>query len=272
MKKLSTLLFVALFSFNAEAHYEKPLFSYGFSYLNNYPLSAMRPQLDGVNGFDIHGYGPLKGSRLQLGFSFAYGNYGNKNSKIDFATQDGSRFIADMTISNYYLSPNMRFKYDFRPYSSAIRPYAEVTGGVTFFQTSLNIWDPEDETNCEALETHFLKKDNTWTTYAGAGVEISLVSLINKGEHSDCAMDFSVFFSGGFRTGGKVDYMSVDMDDQNLQTHTGHHGSAADKSPFNVDFINTVTQERHQHHIAYVFRSPIMMYEFQFGIRMHFGK
>ena len=48
MKKLSTLLFVALFSFNAEAHYEKPLFSYSFSYLNNYPLSAMRPQLDGV--------------------------------------------------------------------------------------------------------------------------------------------------------------------------------------------------------------------------------
>jgi hypothetical protein len=215
-------------------------------------------------------YAPVKHTNFQFGLAFNVGLYGYHTEPIAFAT-DSNVVNTDLNISNAFHNYSFYNKYTFNQFSEGrLIPFVDAKLGWSFFRTKLYIADPEDVSNCEPLEKDIMQKDNNWAVYAGAGFDLKLSGLIRPEREKDFMQTYFTF-SFGYNLGGKVSYMNVD---HNETANVQHHGSATsskyEKVEYYAAFVNTQTQVVHEHHIGYLFTSPIRMLEIKAGFSLRF--
>lgn len=258
-----------------------PFFSHAqlemkYSYLFNAPQGIMLSSLDNAHGFSIDYYGSVKKSNYYTGLSFNLGVYGFHSEPIDFKATDGSVVKTNLNITNSYNSWSVYHKFRFSKFGEnggRLIPFIEARTGWAFFRTNLFIEDPEDETNCEALEQDIMQKDNTWNLYGGAGFDLLLTGWLNPEKHASCSCPRAYFsVSVGYNYGGKVNYMNVDKENTNSSATHNHsnHTSDGDQVPYYTTWINNQTQVTHQHHTGFLYTSAIRLIELKLGFTIRF--
>jgi hypothetical protein len=244
----------------------------GYSMYYQYSLASM-PQLKNANGFGMDFFIPVKKSNFNMGISYAYNSHGYKNEPILFTATDGSIISTSVSVTNSFHQLGAYQRYNLGKFSNVLFPYVESRLGWNFFRTNLFIADPEDTDNCAPLEQEVLQRDNNWSAYAGAGVDIKIAkfcSLCNSNPNTGVFVNFSF----GYMVGGTVNYMNVNGSDMMTGPHSGTHHQDSEgnvvKSPYYAPFINTQTQVVHEHHIGYVYTSAVRMMQIKMGISFKF--
>jgi hypothetical protein len=135
--------------------------------------------------------------------------------------------------------------------------------GYSWFNTNLNIYDPDDFDSCEPVETALLQKDGTWIYSVGGGLTYDLSSVFKKLHTEFLFINVSAFYTQG----GTVNYMNTDVPD-------GHHSSSPPNRTGDLEatFINTQTQVIHKHHVGYVYTSFAQMMDFRLGLTIRSRK
>jgi hypothetical protein len=191
-------------------------------------------------------------SPFSIGAEFSYAEYGNKSTRQKYTFDDGSVTETDVNVSNSITRFNVAGKYFLRN-EKKVNPYLSGKAGWSWFNTILNIEDPEDEYSCHPIESDVLSRDNTYLVSGGVGVRVDFATVFKKMEDKRFYFDFNIHHTQG----GIVRYMNVEKDP------TQQSIPAEDVM---AKFINTQTQVIHEHHVGYSYSNMVTMVEYKFGM------
>jgi hypothetical protein len=236
-------------------------------YQYNNPLPAMGATLTQAHGFGFDGLLQTRCKNFYAGLTSSFSFYGMKREPITIITPDSATLNTHLRISNYFFQIGAAGRYILPLHFDRFQPYIEGKVNGIFFQTELIIEDPEDLSNCEPLQSDLLTKDANIAATLNFGFDFRLSKIHTAFSEESTPSNLYFFMSGGFTIGGKVSYMNVETE----PTHFHQQASQQpDKNPYYVDFINTQTQVVHQHHVGYVYTSPVRMMEIKGGIILRF--
>lgn len=248
----------------------------GYNMYYQYTYSPT-PQLGSSHGFGLDVFAPVKKSNYNAGVSYSFGQYGYKETPLEFITADGGTLNTTVSVTNSFQQVSYYQRYNMGRFSKIFFPFVDTRAGWGFFKTRLYIADPEDTDDCKPLEQSVLQRDNNWAAYAGAGVDIKIGGFCSCNICSKRGPNTGIFlnFSIGYAFGGKVSYMNANADDISM---TGPHSSThqhdaegnAIKDPNYMSFINTQTQVVHRHHVGTVYTSSVNMIQMKAGISFKF--
>jgi hypothetical protein len=230
---LSTLFVLIALSASAQIEFQM---GYAYSRANG----AMLRNLKNVHGavFSL-GY---RAKKLPISYGVEIGiqGYGYQTERQFYTFDDGSVTETNVNVSNNIFSA-VGYARLYYPNKSFLQPYLQVRGGLSNFYTSLVIEDPQDVDGCTPLESDILKSSSTLAGSVGIGTRIKLSER------------YGIDVGTSYTSGGKVDYMSLKASTQNAKP--ANHVVA--------DFINHKTQVIHQHHVGYVYRSPVRLLDWR---------
>jgi len=244
MKKTILIIIAssAVLTMNAQGE-----FGFAFQYVK--PRGGMSETINNGFGFTLEAAHNFD-RPFSAGLEFSYNNYGYSRTKQQYTFDDGSVTDTYVNVDNYFLNLNTTGRWFLRN-GKTINPYLSAKLGYSWYRTSLNIEDPEDETACEPLESHILSKDGTVISSGGAGVRIDLGTFLNSVEPGKLFIDMNAHLVQG----GRVKYMNADHDPDDHPD-----------SDVTAQFINRQTQVVHEHHVGYVYSSFANMMEYRFSI------
>jgi hypothetical protein len=248
MKKL---LLVILASASISSYAQKFGQEFGLNYLYAKPMGNMGHIIQQGHGVAGHYGFVMPKSRFAFGLETAYAQYGRDKSQQQYNFADGSVVPMDIIVSNSFLNI-MAYSRFYLATEGMLRPYLTGKLGYSAYSTNLNIYDPDDFDHCEPVDSEVLYNDGTMVATAGAGLKVDLGLAFKK-------LPRGMFYLEG----GQVRYMNTDA-----PTHS-HHGTTPDGNEVTAEFRNTQTQIIHQHHVGYLYQSPVQMTEFSFGITMN---
>jgi hypothetical protein len=257
MKKL-ILLSVVLLSYSV--HAQKWGFEAGVGYVYANPLGGMGRIIDRAHGVNTNVGLVHPGRAFVFGVELSYAQYGRDKSEQEYTFDDGSTAPMDIIVSNSFINV-MGYSRWYLALDVPLRPYLAAKAGYSHFNTNLNIYDPDDFDHCEPVDTDVLYKDGTFVGAAGAGVMADLSMIFKRLEKGRLYIDGSV----NVTRGGQVRYMNTDA-----PSH--HHNGTPDGDLVTADFLNTQTQVVHKHHVGYVYKSPVEMLDFRFGVTINIAR
>ena len=235
-------------------------------YQFNSPLPSMDPSFTNAHGVGMDLLLPVK-KGFSAGFNFSYNNYGYQREPYSFITTDGMLYETYLRVSNNFYQAGLASQYLLPVTFRRFQPFVDARVNAVFFQTDLIIEDPEDETNCEPLESHILMKDVTAAATLSFGFNFLFTGTPSENISESNGTGLYFFMTGGITMGGKVNYMNVEAG----PSHFHHQGTAEpDKNSYSINFINTKTQVVHQHHAGYLYSSSLRMAEIKAGFRLRF--
>lgn len=249
---MKTSLSICLILLSLAAFGQKSKLEMSAGYVFSMPRGPMSQTIEQAHGMVMDFYMRPKGKNYLLGAEMSVNSYGFDKTKQTYTFPDGTTAPMEINVSNNMFN----FLVGGRYYLSekTVQPFVSGRVGYSNYSTSLNVFDPDEGDSCEPLDSEVLKRDGALIFSAGAGIQIDLRP---KKEPGTLFLTLSSYYSSG----GKVDYMNVDM---NAATHT----HTAKKSDVYMKFLNTQTQVVHEHHIGNIYSSVIEMMDFRIGITM----
>jgi len=252
MKTLRILSILMLAAINGFAQ----TWEFGSDFNLAQPVGGMTRTMNNAFGMSI-GVAKKFKSPFALGIEAGFANYGSQTSRQAYTFDDGSVTETDVVVSNEIYTLQLTGKYFLRN-NKNINPYISGKAGITWFNTTLTIEDPEDEFSCHPLESDMLSRDKTYLVSGGAGVRVDFNTFFKKMETQRFYFDLSVHSTQG----GTVRYMNSEMDP----------GQPMPDKDVTAKFLNTQTQVIHEHHVGYVYTSLMNMVDYRLGVvfRMDF--
>jgi hypothetical protein len=250
MKKIFTIVLL-LISVICKSQTES--LQWGAGYMFSVPRGMMAENIQNVHGGYLDAYFTPKEKRYSFGLEMAANIYGHNKTRQDYSMSDGSIAPMDIIVNNSFYNVIVTTKYFLS--TGNIRPFVTGKVGYTFFNTNLNIYDPDDADQCEPIDTDVLLKDGTVIFSAGVGVRWDILPKKDPGL-------FFINFSATMTSGGRVNFMNVDAPSHNHATHT---------SDVYAKFLDTQTQVVHEHHVGNVYTSTMAMADFRLGISRRIG-
>ncbi len=194
---------------------------------------------------------------LFLGIEINSSQYGGSRTRQTYTFENGT--LADMDIIVRNLATNIMISTRYYPLSKAtVQPYFTAKGGYSFYNTTLAIYDPNDQDHCAPIENEILQKDGALVGSLGAGFQTDMGSIFNSLGTNRFLFDMTVNYTAG----GRVSYM-------NAQKPNRHRRGLP--NDVTADFIDTGTQIVHTHHVGYLFSSRIELVEIRAGFSYRFG-
>jgi hypothetical protein len=255
MKKKS-LTFIILLS-TACAYAQSWSTELGLNYVNTAPLGSMSRNIRSGNGVSTDFAMVSPSRRLALGVELSYTQYGHDKSEQLYDLDDGTTATMEVTVNNSFANVLLIGKL-FLVTQGKLIPYISAKVGWSEFRTDLNIYDPDDWDHCEPVETDILQKDGTMIGTFGAGFRLDLSTMFKRMDSEILYLDFNT----NLTQGGTVNYMNTDAP---------HHPSHTN-SDVMADFRNTQTQVVHEHHVGYLYSSPIQLVDFRLGVTFRINR
>jgi len=227
---------------------------WGLNYVHTEPLGSMKANMRQGNGvnFDFAMVTPSK--RFSVGIEVQFTQYGFDKSIRQFDMDDGTTADMNVSVSNTFANFLLAGRY-YIINQGKFQPYLSAKGGYSNYRTDLSIYDPNDDDNCEPVESDLLQRDGTLIGSFGAGIRLDFSTMIKKIKPSKLFVDFS----SSVTQGGSVRYMNTDAPVNHPPNHT-----TADA--VNAEFINTQTQVVHAHHVGSLYSSPVQLFDFKVGV------
>lgn len=249
MKNIFIILLITFFNISVVT----AQFSASVGYDLNLPTNQMALNIGAIHNFKVEGFIKMPENRWSFGMDLSVGGYGSKRDPIAF-TQGNTVTNTFVSVSNMVYGFKGLAQADlFSRDDRALMPYFHSGFGMTFFETSLTVEDPQDIDNCRPLQSESLKSDQTWIASVGLGLRWHPKSL--EGFYLDLRATQNL--------GGKLNYMSLNPP---TTSHLNHNNSAAG-TPVNVDFYNQQTNIIHQHRIGTVYNSAVSFW----GVQLQFA-
>lgn len=217
------------------------------------PSAQMTQHIKAVHGLNLSGGYRLPKTPFMVGLELNLGGYGYQSERQTYTFSDGSVTETNVNVSNnvFNLMLVSRLYY---PNSSIVQPYIQMRGGMSNFYTSLTIEDPEDVDGCAPLESDILKSSTNLAGGLGVGTKVNIGRLFGAEDR------FFLDISTNYTAGGQVSYMT-------LRKATPTIAPVGDVS---ADFINRHNQVVHKHHVGYVYRAPIRLFDWRLGLTFEF--
>jgi hypothetical protein len=250
MKKNLFILFVAFCSAVQAQDWGKEL---GFNYIYVNPLGGMGHIIERGHGGTIN-YGLVTpDKRFAIGLDLSVAEYGRDKSRQEYTLDDGTVAPMDIIVTNSFVNIMFYGRW-YAKTTGPVLPYLSAKAGYTSFSTNLNIYDPDDWDHCEPVDTDVLYNDGTVVGSLGAGVRFDLASVFKKLTVGKFYLESAI----NLTQGGQVRYMNADAP-------MPHHAGMPDADYVMANFKNTETLLVHEHHVGYLYRSPVQMTELRFG-------
>jgi hypothetical protein len=257
MKKL-LLIILALACYSAQA--QKWGREFGLNYVYAKPVGGMGHIIQQGNGASFN-YGFVKpDGRFSFGVDLTLAQYGGDKSNQEYTLDDGSVAPMEIIVSNTYAN-FMAYSRWYLSTEGLFRPFLVGKLGYSGFNTTLNIYDPDEEDHCEPVDSDVLYDDGTMVVALGAGVKIDFATAFKKIQAGKFYLEGSV----NFTQGGQIRYMNADAD-------AHQHHSTPDADPVTAQFLNTQTQIVHEHHVGYLYSNAVQMTEVRIGLSMHISR
>jgi hypothetical protein len=257
MKKLF-VVFMALACYSVQA--QKWGSEFGLNYVFAKPLGNMGQIIAQGHGGSMN-YGLVKpNGRFSFGLDLSIAQYGRDKSRQEYTLSDGTIAPMDIIVSNTFANIVAYSRWHLAV-DGVLRPYLIGKLGYSGFTTNLNIYDPDEFDHCEPVDSDVLYKDGTMIAAVGAGVKIDFASAFKNLQKGKFYLDGNITFTQG----GQVRYMNTDAP-------TPHHHTTPDADMVMVDFMNTQTQIVHEHHVGYLYSSPVQMTQLQIGFSMNISR
>ena len=225
----------------------------GYQYAD--PMGSMAYNIEHANGITLN-YGVLTlEDRLAVGLDINYAWYGRDKSRQEYEMEDGSTAPMDIIVSNTFGHLAVYGRW-YLSAEKTLRPFLSARAGYMWFNTDLNIYDPDDLDHCEPIDTDVLARDRTFAGAIGGGVKADLSGLFEQLPPNKFHFEAAI----NLTQGGRVSYM-------NVNGPMPHHGSPhADY--VSADFLNTETMVVHRHHVGYLYNSHVQMTEVKLGFSL----
>jgi hypothetical protein len=226
---------------------------FSMSYLNGNPTGGMGRVIDRANGVSMN-VGVFRPDKpFTLGLQMDFGQYGRDKSRQVYTMDDGTTADMDIIVSNSVGTMEAYGRWSLLT-KGALRPYLTARAGYAWYNTALNIYDPDDFDHCEPVESDKLYNDGALVAGMGAGVNFDLSKIFTRLDKGMLFLDVSY----SLRHGGRVNYMKTHGPDPG---HTHNHNDHV-----SADFINTETQVVHTHYVGYLYSDFIQMNELRVGL------
>jgi hypothetical protein len=252
---LTTILLVLVASGSMYA--QRWGYEFGTHYLYAKPVGSMGNIIARGHGVGLNIGFVTPNDRITIGFDLGYAQYGRDKSRQVYSFDDGTTAPMDIIVSNTFLNA-VAYSRLYLSTETMLRPYVSGRLGYSGFNTSLNIYDPDDFDHCEPVDNDVLHHDGTFVAGVGGGASIDVASVFKKMDKGRLFFDFNV----SILQGGQVRYMNADA------PHFNHHGPSTDNDVVMAEFRNTQTQVVHEHHVGYLYDSPLQMTEVRVGAVM----
>ena len=253
---MRNLLAISLFVISFISYGQIPNPEIGTSYIFSMPLGGMKQNIKYANGFNLDFYFTPKEKMYSFGFETDFNWYGHDKTRENYTLSDGASAPMDIIVNNTFINVMIAGRYFLM--KGNIRPFVTGKLGYSFFNTDLSIYDPDDADHCEPVDTKVLHKDGNIIFSAGAGLRWE---LLPKKVPGLLFLNLSANYTGG----GEVSYMNVDAPNHN-------HASTTQTSDVYASFINTATQDVHDHKVASVYSSPIQLIDYRAGVSIRLGR
>jgi opacity protein-like surface antigen len=249
MKKILSFLILLVCIHSSYAQWKRE-WSMGYAYAS--PTGEMKQNINQGHGFvlDFHLLAPTK--KYSLGVDLNCSMYGYDQSYQQYMFPDGTTAEMDVQVANAFTNLMASGRYNLVT-DKSLTPYVGFKAGYSWFNTSLNIYDPDDTDNCKPVETSILQKDGTWIYSFGAGLKYDLSSLFNKLGKDRMFINLSA----NYTQGGTVNYMNTDGPQPHSSSSSNRSGDVE------ATFINTQTQVVHKHHVGNVYTSFAQMMDYR---------
>jgi hypothetical protein len=224
----------------------------GLNYVNADPTGGMGRVIDRAHGATLNLGLVTPEKRFAMGLDLGFAQYGSDKSRQEYTLDDGSTADMDIIVSNMFGTLTGYGRWYFMT-TGAFRPYLTARAGYAWYDTNLNIYDPDDNDHCEPVDSDVLHHDGTIIGSMGVGMKFDLSKIFGRMEEQKFFLEANYNFSQG----GYVQYMNADANHQQAHTTTHDHVMA--------EFINTQTQVVHEHHVGNLYRNPVQMRELRVG-------
>jgi hypothetical protein len=231
----------------------------GLNYVYSNPIGGMGVIIDRAHGGTMNFGFVSPDNRFGLGADLSLAIYGRDKSRQEYTFDDGTVAPMDVIVSNTFGTFTAYARF-YAKTDGFVRPFFTARAGLTWFNTSLNIYDVDDADHCEPVEHDVLYDDRAFVAGAGVGARLDFSSIFKSMEAG------RFFFETSFNLthGGQVRYMNTNGPAPGNNAPQGDHVM--------TQFLNTETQVVHEHHVGYLYRSRMQMTELRFGAAMHIGR
>lgn len=255
MKK-SSLFILAFFAINTTFSQSwTPEIDMGYVYSS--PTRGMRQTIRNAHGGQFNFGLTAPNQRLTYGLELNYGIYGSESTTQLYTFSDGTMADMDIRVTNAFTNLSGTTRLNLTTHG-ALRPYVMVKAGYAWYDTKLNIYDPNDWDSCEPVEANLLQKDGAFVYSIGGGLQVDLGRIFQRLPENNFFMNLQ----SSLVQGGRVEYMNADAPD-----HSAHR-SGTRTSDVEAPFINTQTQVIHRHHVGYLYSSFISQLDFRLGVTL----
>lgn len=255
MRKL-LLPFLAFFAINnAFSQDWAPEIDMGYVYSS--PTRGMRQTIRNAHGAQFNFGLTAPHQRLTYGLELNYGAYGNESSTQQYTFADGTIADMDIRVINAFTNFSATTRLNLTTHG-VLRPYVLVKGGYAWYDTKLNIYDPNDWDSCEPVEANLLQRDGALVYSFGGGLQIDLGRMFQRLPENSLFVNLQ----SSMVQGGRVEYMNADA-----PNHSTHHSSTR-TSDVEAEFINTQTQIIHRHHVGFLYSSFISQLDFRLSVTL----
>jgi len=222
------------------------------NYVYTTPLGSMKNTIKRGNGLTITLGAITPTRRFAFGIDLSYTQYGSDKTKQQYDLEDGTTAKMQVNVSNSFGNYLVYGRW-FVIAKGKFLPYLSVKTGYSSFRTDLNIYDPDDWDHCEPLESDLLQRDGTLIGIIGGGFQLDLSAFFGRMKPDRFYLDFS----SNVTHGGTVKYMNADAPSN----------FSGNNSPSDVyaTFLNTETRVIHEHHVGYLYSTPVQLLDFKLG-------
>jgi opacity protein-like surface antigen len=254
--RMKKLLLIVLAFVCCSVHAQNWGKEFGSNYTYVRPTGSMGHIIQRGHGADFN-YGWLTpDKRFALGLDLSFAMYGRDKSRQEYTLDDGSVVPMDIIVSNSFTNFMVYGRWYPRTHGLLL-PYVTGKLGYSRFSTDLNIYDPDDFDHCEPVDSEVLYNDGTMIATVGAGVKLDFASIFKKMPSGKFHFESGV----NMTQGGTVRYMNEDA-----AAH--QHSTTPVADNVMARFRNTQTQLVHEHHVGYLYSSPVQMINLRFGLSM----
>lgn len=223
------------------------------NYVYTAPLGSMKKTIRQGNGLTITMGAITPTKRFAFGIDLSYTQYGFDKSKQQYDLEDGTTANMQVNVSNSFGNYLVYGRW-FIINKGQFLPYLSGKVGYSSFRTDLNIYDPDDWDHCEPLESDLLQRDGTMIGIIGVGFQLDFTAFFSRMKPDRFYLDFS----SNITQGGTVKYMNTDAP----ASFSGNNNP----SDVYATFLNTETEVIHEHHVGYLYSSPVQLLDFKLGV------
>jgi hypothetical protein len=231
---------------------------FGLNYVYANPMGGMGKIVDQGHGANLNIGGLTPNRHFAFGVEMAYVQYSRDKTNQEYNLDDGTVAPMEIIVLNSFANFTGYVRW-YLVTKGLVQPYIAGKLGYSNFSTDLSVYDPDDNDHCEPVDSDILYHDGTMIGVIGAGVKLDMRTFFKKLRVGRFYFESSF----NFTQGGQVQYMDSDADKH-------MHSGMPDADPVMTKFINTQTQIVHEHHVGYLYTSPVQMFDVQAGLSMRF--